>query len=234
MTDSRDKRTAFYKSKKWRDLLTMIKMERTNSLGLNSCEKCGKPMVGRKSAIGHHVIELTEENVDDVTISLNQDNVELVCHQCHNDIHNRFGAQHKPKSVYLVYGAPSSGKLDWVAQNATQHDLVVEIDRLHNAISTNPLHIKSKSLNSAVFKLREQLYDIIKYRAGDWQNAYIVATLPYVGDRERLAIELNITDTIYIESTIEECFNNVDNDDEIINKGEIKRFINQWFEDYTE
>lgn len=49
------------------------------------CEKCG--------AIGtevHHIIHLTPENVTDPSISLNQDNLLLLCNECHNNIHSRF------------------------------------------------------------------------------------------------------------------------------------------------
>lgn len=46
------------------------------------CEKC--------DAIGtevHHKIRLTPENVNDPEISLNQDNLMLLCNECHNKEH---------------------------------------------------------------------------------------------------------------------------------------------------
>ena len=49
------------------------------------CEKCG--------AIGtevHHIIHLTPENVSDPSISTNQENLMLLCNECHNKEHGRF------------------------------------------------------------------------------------------------------------------------------------------------
>ena len=47
------------------------------------CEKCGNA-----GLIVHHKIELTPENIPDPDISLNWDNLELVCLACHNNIHH--------------------------------------------------------------------------------------------------------------------------------------------------
>ena len=38
----------------------------------------------------HHKIRLTTENVVDSNISINQENLELLCKDCHNDEHRRF------------------------------------------------------------------------------------------------------------------------------------------------
>ena len=37
-----------------------------------------------------HQIRLTVDNVNDTNISLNQDNLELLCKECHNKEHGRF------------------------------------------------------------------------------------------------------------------------------------------------
>ena len=70
----------FYKSKAW-FVARNIKTNATKG----KCERCG--------AIGeevHHKIRLTVENVNDSNISLNQDNLELLCKDCHNHEHRRF------------------------------------------------------------------------------------------------------------------------------------------------
>lgn len=38
----------------------------------------------------HHIIHLTPDNVNNPEISLNQDNLMLLCNECHNKIHGRF------------------------------------------------------------------------------------------------------------------------------------------------
>ena len=70
----------FYKSNAWK-LAREIKIREANG----RCERCG--------ALGeevHHKIRLTVQNVNDPTISLNQDNLELLCKKCHNTEHKRF------------------------------------------------------------------------------------------------------------------------------------------------
>jgi len=70
----------FYKSKAW-FVARNIKTNATQG----KCERCG--------AIGeevHHKIRLTVDNVKDAFISLNQENLELLCKSCHNEEHGRF------------------------------------------------------------------------------------------------------------------------------------------------
>ncbi len=71
----------FYKSDSWH-LARAIVIARANGL----CEKCGK--VGSEV---HHIVHLTIENVDDVSVSINPKNLILLCKDCHNKEHHRFG-----------------------------------------------------------------------------------------------------------------------------------------------
>lgn len=70
----------FYRSDQWKIARAM----KIAAVG-GRCEKCG--------AIGtevHHIIHLTPENVIDAEISLNQENLMLLCNECHNKEHGRF------------------------------------------------------------------------------------------------------------------------------------------------
>lgn len=71
----------FYKSDKWH-LARAIVIARANGL----CERCGK--VGKEV---HHIIRLTIDNVDDPEVSINPKNLILLCTECHNTEHHRFG-----------------------------------------------------------------------------------------------------------------------------------------------
>ena len=70
----------FYKSPAW-IAAREIKIMLVNGL----CERCGK--VGIEV---HHKERLSIDNVNDSSISLNQDNLELLCRECHNQEHERF------------------------------------------------------------------------------------------------------------------------------------------------
>lgn len=70
----------FYRSAAWQEA-RLIKI--TNANG--RCEKCGA--VGEEV---HHIIHINSKNVYDVKITLNQDNLILLCKDCHNKEHGRF------------------------------------------------------------------------------------------------------------------------------------------------
>lgn len=70
----------FYKSSAWL-LARQIKINEVNG----RCQRC--------NAIGeevHHIKRLSVLNVSDHEISLNQNNLELLCKNCHNKEHKRF------------------------------------------------------------------------------------------------------------------------------------------------
>ena len=67
----------FYRSKAWR---TTRQAYFNKKFGI--CERCGSP-----GDIVHHKIYLTPTNINDINISLNMDNLELLCQDCHNKEH---------------------------------------------------------------------------------------------------------------------------------------------------
>lgn len=74
----RDFAKDFYNSKAWRDCAKAYKASR-----FGICERCKKP----NGKIVHHKVYLNEENINDATMALNWDNLELVCIDCHNREH---------------------------------------------------------------------------------------------------------------------------------------------------
>jgi 5-methylcytosine-specific restriction endonuclease McrA len=70
----------FYKSDAWK-LAREIKITQVNG----RCERCGG--LGQEV---HHIVRLNVNNVSDVGVSINQDNLELLCKDCHNKEHKRF------------------------------------------------------------------------------------------------------------------------------------------------
>lgn len=67
----------FYASKAWRNLRKWY-IHTIHGL----CEMCGEP-----GLILHHKTRLTPENIDDENITLNPDNLQYVCLDCHNKTH---------------------------------------------------------------------------------------------------------------------------------------------------
>lgn len=71
----------FYRSKEWRDCRAAYFA--SHSL----CERCKEKGLIVPAEIIHHKIYLTEQTYKDPKISLNFDNLEAVCRDCHNKEH---------------------------------------------------------------------------------------------------------------------------------------------------
>jgi 5-methylcytosine-specific restriction endonuclease McrA len=72
----------FYKSSAWR------KCRQAYIVSVHGlCERCS---AGGK--IVHHKIYLNEQNIHDVSVTLNHEHLELLCQECHNIEHMHKGA----------------------------------------------------------------------------------------------------------------------------------------------
>ena len=221
----------FYKSKEWEKFRQIIIDERTNKEdGLLYCEHCGKPIVKAYDIIVHHVIELTESNVNDRSISLHPDNVQCVHHKCHNKIHKRFGFNKAVRrKVFIVYGPPLAGKSTWVRETAGETDIILDIDKIWQMITNNPPYVKPTALKTCVFAIRDEILDIIKNRRGKWTNAYIVGGYPIPREREELASSLG-AELIAIIEPEEECLDRLAMSNDGRDKEAWTKYIRDWFE----
>lgn len=217
----------FYTSKRWCKFVNGLKLERMDADGNIICAHCGKPITRAYDCIGHHKIELTDENVNDYSISLNPENVELIHFRCHNLIHQRF--EGFSQSVYLIYGSPCSGKTSWVEEVANDDDLILDVDRLWDAVCSGGYLRKPKRLASNVFGIRDCIIDQIRTRTGKWRNAYIIGGYPLSTERERLCDLLRAM-PIYIEAAKEECLRRC----EAERPAAWKEYIENWFDSYVE
>lgn len=59
------------------------------------CEECLSKGLITAGEIVHHKIPISPDNINDPTITLNFDNLELVCRECHADIHRRREKRYK-------------------------------------------------------------------------------------------------------------------------------------------
>lgn len=225
---STPKLQAFYKSQKWQKFTAILKQERQNADGDIICEQCGRPIVKRYDMIAHHIIELTDDNVDDVGIALNPDNIQFVHFRCHNEIHERFGSY--MRQVYIVWGSPCAGKTTWVNSVARKEDLIMDMDKLWRAIKSDACgeYEKPKALQQNVFALRECMYDMIRTRLGKWHNAYIIGGYPLIAERERLQYAVGADKLIHIDTPREVCEQRASGKSE-----EWLGYIGDWWARYT-
>jgi 5-methylcytosine-specific restriction endonuclease McrA len=73
----------FYKSDTWK-LAREIKIRTVNG----RCERCGG--IGQEV---HHRHRVTVDNVEDTSVSVNPENLILLCKDCHNKEHKRFSKE---------------------------------------------------------------------------------------------------------------------------------------------
>ena len=81
---------SFYKSRAWQNCARAYKASKG---GL--CERCLKDGKITAGEIVHHKIHLTPQNINDPAVTLNWENLELVCRDCH-------AAEHGNKKRYTV------------------------------------------------------------------------------------------------------------------------------------
>jgi hypothetical protein len=218
----------FYRSKEWQAFRVAIIAER----GM-VCQHCGKLIAGIGELTLHHIIELTPENIHDADVALNPDNVLVIHHDCHDQIHGRFGYQPK-KAVYIVYGMPCSGKSTYVAQMMRRGDLIVDMDRLYEAVTGLLAYDKPDALLPNVRALHNLLLDQIRTRYGKWFNAWVIGGFPDKYQREKLADELG-AELIYCECTREEAIARLEMDERRrLIKAEYIGYIDAWLERYQE
>jgi hypothetical protein len=162
-------------------------------------------------------------------ISLNPANVLIVCHDCHDEIHNRFG--HKPeRGIYIVYGPPLAGKKTFVRQNVQRGDIIIDIDALYHAVSGLILYDKPSNLYQNVMAAHNALIDNIKTRYGKWNSAYIIGGYPEKYKRETLADELG-AELVFCNVSKDECLRRLEKDEaRRCRKDEWTRFVNDWFD----
>lgn len=217
---------AFYCRKDYLDLAQACKIK---SGGV--CAKCGG-VFDISELRPHHKVELTLDNIDDVNVALNPDNIEVLCHDCHNAAHKRFGYAVGAKRVYLVYGSPCAGKTTYVNSVATRNDLIVDLDKIHRAICICGLYDKPDATKRVAFNVRDYLLDEVRTATPrrKWQDAYIIGTYPDRIDRDMFVQDYG-AELVHIDTSKEECIKRAYQD---IERSSIRDAVIGWINAYWE
>lgn len=73
----------FYKSKAWvKTRAAFVSCKR----GL--CERCLAKGIYSPGVIVHHICHITPENINDPSVTMNFDNLQLLCRNCHAEVHS--------------------------------------------------------------------------------------------------------------------------------------------------
>lgn len=116
----------------------------------------------------------------------------------------------KPK-VFVVHGAPASGKSSYVMQHKGENDVVFDFDKVMSALSGLPPHQKNKNLISYCTDIRAL---IIKKALGkpSIDKTWIITT--NVGDEMKGQLSDIPVEYIHIDTPKEECLKRIAEDPE--------------------
>ncbi len=220
----------FYTSRTWRKFRELVI---TQSEGM--CSKCHKVFPDTSQLEVHHKKYLKNDDFNKPELAYNLDNVEVICHECHNKEHSRFGYD-SPKEVILVYGPPLSGKTTFVKENKYFTDIVLDLDKLQEALTLEPVYSRNtKATTSVLFRLRDTVLDLVKVRYGSWRRAWIIGGYPNSFDRDRLIEQLRVTEIFFMDVTKEECLSRLErvSDERFTYKADWTKYIDDWFKQYT-
>lgn len=224
----------FYNSDVWRNFRAGLIHSRVNPAdGILYDEHNGKPLLNSYDIVAHHKIPLTMKNVNDFSISLNPENIMLVSHRSHNEIHSRFGYG-RGRKVYIVHGAPCSGKTSFVNSVKGNSDLLIDVDNIWQCITGRERYFKPNALKQDMFAVRDCLIDRVKHGVGNWETAWIVSSEAFKTPREELAKRCG-AELIHIDTDRETCLARLYQDDSRIDVQEQwAKYIEEYFNRYQE
>ena len=240
----------FYKSDDWKNCKAQITQDRMKD-GAIYCEHCGKIITKgfnpRKknnagAAVFHHTTYLNNSNVNDASISINtgknergENAIQILHWQCHNEVHGRFnGTNTKPeKKVYIITGAPGSGKREFIKERIQPGDVVLDIDDLWQCLSGQERYTKPAALKALIFPTRLAIKEMIARGTGNWRNAWIVegrlATAKELQD-EADKFKAHNVEVITMEATREECIDRLRAEPHGRNLKEYEEYIEEYFQ----
>ena len=100
---------AFYHSKEW------IKCRKAYIKSVHGlCERCGEP-----GYIVHHKKYITPNNINDSNITLNFDNLEYLCLDCHNKEHEFNREKRRITAIGTVFDSKGNLIQDYIKEKPT-------------------------------------------------------------------------------------------------------------------
>lgn len=230
---------SFYAGDDWSECKARVLNDRIKG-GAVYCEHCGEVILknfnpqeknNAGAMVFHHKRPLlTVADANNAVISINPQNIAILHWQCHNVVHGRFTGQNtRPEQkVYLITGAPCSGKTTFARERMQAGDVIIDIDDIWQQVSGQPRYTKPSTLKPVVFATRKAQEEQIQMRAGTWRNAFVIHSLPLSMDRRREAERLN-AEIITIDTPKEECLERLRNNPQGRNVSEYEKYINNYF-----
>lgn len=237
---ARDFAKKFYKSKEWQSIRQIV-IDRDNGICQKCLEEKGEVVPGDEV---HHKIWLRPTNINNPDITLNLDNLVLLCRDCHMSIHRHIEKKTKTivnngvyidtdgsikkQKIYVIHGAPGSGKTTYVKEHMEKGDLVVDFDLIKQSISMCNKTETPDSLLDISESIRELLYKYIEEKKVNAKTIWIIALLPTREQRKEIQNRFDCQ-LIHIDTDIETCIQRVLADDERKDKELQMKMLDKYF-----
>lgn len=127
--------------------------------------------------------------------------------------------------VYLIVGAPCSGKSTYISEHLKDGDMVCDVDLIFSAISNHDAHDADLYVHEVALMLREKLLDIIRDRGGGWNNAYVVSIANTKNRVKEEAERIKADDCVFMDTPFEVCMERAKERPHYF-----KWLIQEWFE----
>ena len=143
---------------------------------------------------------------------------------------NSFENSIDSREVFIINGAPGSGKTTWALQKMAPGDLLVDVDYLCAALcGTAALYTDHEPVLNLALDLSERLYDVIEKRHGKWNRAFVVTASSDMQKVDALVNRLG-GQLIQMDTTLDQCISNIENDSRRIGKTELfSNLAREWF-----
>ena len=194
-------------------------------------------------------------------VTLNFENLEYVCQKCHTQGHLRKQAtkeglmfdnngnlikvknteeniylpkiiQPMNKTIYIICGAPGSGKSTYVNQNATKDDIILDLDNILLEFTNGKIYDSAEIyLEEAIKKRNYYLNNLNNMKAN---RVWFIVSAPTAEERKHWKEQLNGT-IILMDTNINECLNRIRQDKRRSNNViKYSIAVNKWFKKFNE
>lgn len=139
--------------------------------------------------------------------------------------------QRDGKKVYIISGAPGSGKSTYVSKNKGKGDLVLDLDLLTAALQgETTAHPDYKTVFDAALAVREAVYGVIEARRGNWQQAFVITSTPKSDNVRNLANRLK-GEIVEMPTDKAECLHRIESDSSRTDPERDKQLVEQYFDE---
>jgi predicted kinase len=113
--------------------------------------------------------------------------------------------QLNPGEVVLVTGAPASGKTTYVYENAEPGDVIVDLDRLSEALGSPRDHDHDQHITSLALAAWDGVLARLKSGRHECPKVWVVRCAAKPAERTELARSLGVTKTIVMDTPPDEA-----------------------------